>query len=193
MLTCSNNLFLPKYNNFTLNMTKWMIHWIFILLYKECYLPCFTTSTHLRPSQIHVKAIQSDLYHMPFFWTCHMMRLIHAGRLYATLYIASRHHIHISSQSKRAQAWLLKQNPISLWNVIKAAGSRICLACSETLRLHLLHFNVEAQPRDSTGYFDEWCETKYKGDKTNDQTKHHRARHLLWGALRAVEKKSLSD
>ncbi len=127
MLTCSNNLFLPKYNNFTLNMTKWMIYWIFILLYKVCYLPCFTTSTHLRPSQIHVKAIQSDLYHMPFFWTCHMMRLIHAGRLHATLYIASRHHIHISSQSKRAQAWLLKQNPISLWNVIKAAGSRICL------------------------------------------------------------------
>lgn len=43
--------------------------------------------------------------------------------------------------------------------------------CSETLGLHLLDFTVEAQPRDSAGYFDEWCETKYKGDKMNDHEK----------------------
>lgn len=40
--------------------------------------------------------------------------------------------------------------------------------CSETLGLHLLDFTVEAQPWDSAGYLDEWCETKYKGDKKND-------------------------
>lgn len=92
----------------------------------------------------------------------------HIGWLYATLFIASRHHINISSQSKWAQAWLLKQNPISLWNVIKAVWLQDMFGCSEAIRLHLLDFNVEAQPQDSAGYFDEWCETKYKGDKKND-------------------------
>ncbi len=50
--------------------------------------------------------------------------------------------------------------------------------CSETLRLHLLDFNIEAQPRDSAGYFDEWCETKYKGDKKNDHDKQYTTAHV---------------
>lgn len=67
--------------------------------------------------------------------------------------------------------------------------------CSETLGLHLLDFTVEAQPRDSAGYFDEWCETEYKGDKKNDREKQNTgARHPLYAVFQIpIEKKLLSD
>lgn len=68
--------------------------------------------------------------------------------------------------------------------------------CSETLGLHLLDFTVEAQPRDSAGYFDEWCETKYKGDKKNDhenKTPEHMSPSLCSVLGTLIEKKLLSD
>lgn len=140
--------------------------------------------TRLRPSEFQLSPTSKLKQFSQICITCrssecvtwrvehtHISMCAHTGQFYPALYIASRHHINISSQSKRAQAWLLKQNPISLWNVIKAVWLQDMFGCSETLGLHLLGFRIEAQPRDSTGYFDEWCETKYKGDKRNDHEK----------------------